>query len=135
MPHFPHVKASFELPLSLCLPPLLRLAGSYWRLPIWELSPTGICSVNNADVQPRTEDLRFVYEARVGLLVAGELDFDFRVRERMVFGAISDSKSMSEYYTWTGRFAAKGEWTDKRPLTESLSYKAKVQTTTTKWWS
>ena len=26
---------------------------------------------------------------------------------------------MSEYYTWTGRFAAKGDWTDERPLTES----------------
>ena len=34
-------------------------------------------------------------------------------------GQFLTSKRMSEYYTWTGRFAAKGDWTDERPLTES----------------
>lgn len=120
--YFPHVKASFELPLSQCLPPLLRLA---WVLLAFTylgaFANLVSASVNNADVQPRTEDLRFVYEARVGLLVAGELDFSFSRSENAYgfLGRFLTSKSMSEYYTWTGRFAAKGEWTDKRPLTES----------------
>ena len=34
-------------------------------------------------------------------------------------GQFLTSKKMSEYYTWTGRFAAKGDWIDERPLTES----------------
>ena len=78
-------------------------------------------SVSHTDLRAHTGSSSFVYEARVGFMVAGELDFSFS-RSANAYGFLGrflTSKSMSEYYTWTGRFAAKGDWTDERPLTES----------------
>ena len=85
------------------------------------LSSSLSASVNSVDVEPSHDGSRFVYEARVGLMVAGELDFSFS-RSQQAYGFLGQfltSKRMSEYYTWTGRFAAQGDWIDERPLTES----------------
>ena len=113
-------KASCLLPTPQTLLPRVvwaLLALSY----LGTLANSVSASVNNSDVRPRAEGSRFVYEARVGLMVAGELDFSFSrsQHEYGFLGQFLTSKKMSEYYTWTGRFAAKGDWIDERPLTES----------------
>ena len=63
----------------------------------------------------------FAYEVRMGPIIAGELNFDFR-RQREAYeflGQFQTSQSLSAYYTWTGMFAAKGLWQAATPLTET----------------
>jgi len=121
-PYFSHVNAEFVLPEPQGLPLMSRTA---WVLLVLTygvaLASSVSASVNDAGIQTHGEGSRFVYEARVGLMVAGELDFSFSrsQHEYGFLGRFLTSKSMSEYYTWTGRFAAKGEWIDERPVTES----------------
>ncbi len=107
------------------MPRQARMTGLVWGLCalayLTTLAGPVTASVNDADRPLPAESLRFVYEARVGLLEAGELDFSFSrsQKEYGFLGRFLTSKSMSEYYTWTGRFAAQGDWIDERPLTES----------------
>ena len=74
-PNVSPARASFLLPMSQSLLPRVvsaLLALSY----LGTLANAVSASVNNADVRSRAEGSRFVYEARVGLLVAGELDLE-----------------------------------------------------------
>ena len=63
----------------------------------------------------------YVYEARMGPLLAGELNFDFRRADAdyRFLGRFVSSRSLSTYYTWTGTFAAQGRWREQRPQTRT----------------
>lgn len=63
----------------------------------------------------------FAYEARMGPIVAGNLDLSvFRKDERYgVLGRFLTSQSLNAYYNWQGTFAANGIWADQRPQTRS----------------
>ena len=63
----------------------------------------------------------FVYEVRMGPIIAGELKFDFR-RQHDAYeflGHFQTSQSLSDYYAWTGTFAAKGLWQATNPVTQT----------------
>jgi hypothetical protein len=63
----------------------------------------------------------FVYEVRMGPIIAGELTFDF-LRQHGAYeflGRFQTSQSLSDYYTWTGTFAARGFWQATNPVTQT----------------
>ena len=82
-----------------------RMSGLVWALCalayLTTLAGPLTASVNDADRHPHAESSRFVYEARVGLLEAGELDFSFSrsQKEYGFLGRFLTAKGMSEYYT------------------------------------
>ena len=70
---------------------------------------------------PATLTTAYVYEARMGPLVAGELNFDFQRADAdyRFLGRFVSSRSLSKYYTWNGTFAAQGSWREQRPKTKT----------------
>lgn len=70
---------------------------------------------------PATLTTAYVYEARMGPLVAGELNFDFQRADAdyRFLGRFVSSRSLSKYYTWNGTFAAEGNWREQRPKTKT----------------
>lgn len=67
------------------------------------------------------ETKEFVYEARMGPITAGELDFGFERSDDKyrLLGRFFSSKSLSKHYTWTGTFASYGQWREEGPVTRS----------------
>ena len=88
---------------------LVFLAGSALAQPIVSTSPL------------QTQPVVLAYEARMGPIVAGDLDLSiFRSDERYgVLGRFLTSQSLNAYYNWEGTFAASGVWVDQRPQTQS----------------
>ena len=56
----------------------------------------------------------------MGPIIAGELKFDFlRQHGAYEFLVAFKPQSLSDYYTWTGTFAAKGLWQATNPVTQT----------------
>jgi len=70
---------------------------------------------------PLPQAAAFAYEARMGPIVAGDLDLSvFRENDRYgVFGRFITSQSLNAYYNWEGIFVSSGIWVDQRPQTQS----------------
>lgn len=74
-----------------------------------------------ANSPPLPQSASFAYEARMGPIIAGDLDLSvFRSNERYgLLGRFLTSQSLNAYYNWEGTFAASGIWIDQRPQTRS----------------
>ena len=99
--------------LTICIKAYCLLAAAFAVLAL-------TTSITQAD-EPEPNKRTFNYQASMGPLVAGTLDFEFlrTSSEYQLLGRFLSSQSLSAYYTWTGAFAANGEWVDQAPVTQT----------------
>lgn len=102
----PNRLSRFWQPLGLALVGLLTFQAAIAE-PDPAAIPTAMSSQNLS------------YQAQIGALVAGNLDFSLQRDEHRygLLGRFITSKTLSAYYTWTGKFVANGRWQDGRPQT------------------
>lgn len=111
---FPHLTQDLRLPAFSMM--LLRLSAALGLL------ASSVLAYPGASASPSPPQAAvFAYEARMGPIVAGDLDLSvFHTDERYgVLGRFLTSQSLNAYYNWEGTFAASGIWVDQRPQTQS----------------